>query len=347
MRAVVAWAGLISSAPAHAANDEPTYALNWSRGDGARECITTPALAKAVEARLGRSVFVSPAAAQFMLDARIEGGPSQWSATISLQDRDGHRVGQRDLTSTEKDCRALDQSLSLMLALAIDPNATLAVAGTPVATSLPPPAPPAPAEAPPPVAVARPVDTPVVPKLPAATAPERVATAYTEASLRVSFGMLPGGAVPGAEVAAMVPIHESWIARAGAAAWLPAQETGAEGGVLISQFSASLGMCGRIRGTAAFLLLCAGMEPGLLVASGYGFNHSIETARRFTLMAGPSAKVGVHLVGQLWGQLGGDLLVPIIRRQFYYLKADNSSVEVFRSAAITGAVSASVLLAFP
>src|SRR5262245_29355365 len=92
------WAALVAilPAPARAATEEPTYALSWSRGDGAGECITSHALARAVEARLGRSVFVSPAAAEFMLEARIEGGPSHWSASISLQDRDGHRVGQRD-----------------------------------------------------------------------------------------------------------------------------------------------------------------------------------------------------------------------------------------------------------
>ena len=282
-----------------------------------------------------------------MLEARIEGGPSQWSATISLQDRDGHRVGQRDLTSTERDCRALDSSLSLMLALAIDPNATLAVAGTPAATSVPLPAPSAQVEGPPPAAVARSVDSPVAPTQPAAVAPQRASSAYAEAALRLSFGMLPGGATPGFEVAAMVPIQESWILRAGAGGWMPAQGAGADGGVFISQFAASLGMCGRIRGTAAFLLLCAGVEPGLLAAGGYGFNHTIETDRRFTLMAGPSAKMGVSLGGRLWAQVGGDLLVPVIRRQFYYLKADGSPVEVFRSAAVTGALSAAVLLAFP
>src|SRR6185503_18471734 len=157
------WAMLIALGPAtsRAAGDEPTYALSWSRADGARECIISNALARAVEARLGRSVFVSPAAAEFMLEARIEGGPSNWSATISLQDREGHRIGQRDLTSREKDCRALDQSLSLMLALAIDPNATLAVSGPPVEARPPPAALPVRVPDSPAVIAAPSVDTPV------------------------------------------------------------------------------------------------------------------------------------------------------------------------------------------
>jgi hypothetical protein len=344
------WATLVALWPAlgHAATDEPTYALSWSRGDGARECITSNVLAKAVEARLGRSVFVSPAAAEFMLEARIEGGPSQWSATISLQDREGHRVGQRDLTSTEKDCRALDQSLSLMLALAIDPNATLTVAGAAVSTPSPAPAAlPALVERAAPVVVSRSPDAPAPPRPLMVAAPQRVPTAYSEASLRISFGMLPGVAAPGFEVAAMLPIHESWLVRVGAGGWLPARGAGADGGVFISQFSAALGMCGRIRGTGVFLLLCAGAEPGLLVAGGYGFTLDNPSDRRFTLMAGPSAKVGVHLGGRFWVQLGGDVLVPIIRHQFYYFKRDTTSAEVFRSTAVTAAAGLAVLLAFP
>jgi len=333
-------------ASARAGNDEPTYALSWSRGEGARQCISSHALAKAVEARLGRSVFVSPADAEYMLEARIEGTPSQWSATISLQDREGRRVGQRDLTSTERDCRALDQSLSLMLALAIDPNATLAAANPPVAPPTSVPTAPSWIESTRVIIPPRTLDGRAESR-PPPVEPPRAPAAYAEGSLRLSFGMLPGTAVPGVEVAAMIPLQESWIVRAGAGGWMPAQGEGADGGVFISQFSAALGVCGRIRGTAAFLLFCAGVEPGLLAASGYGFNRTIEVDRRFTLMAGPGAKVGIHLGGPIWAQLGGDLLVPIIRHQFYYLNADNTPVGVFRSAAITGAASVAVLLAFP
>jgi hypothetical protein len=334
-------------ATARAASDEPTYALSWSRADGARECITSNALAKAVEARLGRSVFVSPAAAEFMLEARIEGGPSRWSASISLQDREGHRIGQRDLTSSERDCRALDQSLALMLALAIDPNATLAVSGPPVearppAAALPVRVPDAPA-----VSVARSVDTPAPSTALITPAPPRVPLAYAEGSFRLSFGRLPGGATPGVEVAAILPLQESWVVRAAAGGWLPARADGPDGGVFISQFAAALGLCGRSRGSSAFFLLCVEAEPGLLAAAGYGFNRTVEAERRFSLMVGPSAKVGFRLGGRFWAQLGGDLLVPIIRHQFYYLKADGTPVEVFRSSVVTGAANLAVLLAFP
>jgi hypothetical protein len=332
---------------ARAASDQPTYALSWSRADGARECITASALAKAVEARLGRSVFVSTAVAEFMLEARIDGGPSMWSATISLLDREGRRIGQRDLTSTERDCRALDQSLSLMLALAIDPNATLAVAAPPGETPAPVVAPRQPAPGLPPVVVARALERPNVAIAPSPSAEQRVPTAYAEGSLRMSLGMLPGAVVPGVEVAAVLPLHESWVARVGAVSWLPTHGEGTDGGVFLSQFAVALGLCGRLRGSSAFVLLCAGAEPGLVAAAGYGFNRTVEQDRRFTLMAGPSAKVGIQLGGRFWAQLGGDLLVPIIRHQFYYVKADDTHMEVFRSSAVTGAAGLTVLLAFP
>jgi hypothetical protein len=340
-------ASLIALGPAigRAATDEPTYALSWSRSDGARECITAGALAKAVEARLGRSVFVSPAAAEFTLEARIEGAPWKWSASITVQDREGHRIGQRELTSAERDCRALDPSLSLMLALAIDPNATL-VTGAPLE-----PLPPAPTletvERRPPVVAPRPVAPEVgsPPSTPGAAS--GIAGAYAEASLRVSFGLLPGPVVPGLEVATMAPLQESWLIRVGASAWLPAQAEGPDGGVFLSQFAAAVGLCGRWRSREAFLLACAGAEPGVLAAAGYGFNQSIEADYRFTLTIGPSAKVAAHLGGRFWAQLGGDLLVPIIRHQFYYLNADRSEVEVFRQPPVAGAASLAILLAFP
>lgn len=329
-----------------AATDEPTYALSWSRSDGARECITAGALAKAVEARLGRSVFVSPAAAEFTLEARIEGAPSRWSASITVQDREGHRIGQRELTSAESDCRALDPSLSLMLALAIDPNATLVTGAS--LEPLPRPAPALePIERHPAVFAPRPVapDVDTAPSVPSAAS--RIAGAYAEASMRLSFGLLPGSVVPGLEVATMVPIQESWIVRVGASAWLPAHAEGPDGGVFISQFAAAMGLCGRWRSAGAFLLACAGAEPGVLAAAGYGFNKTVAADYRFALTIGPSAKVGVHLGGRFWAQLGGDVLVPIIRHQFYYLNGDGNAVEVYRQPAVAGAASLAILLAFP
>jgi hypothetical protein len=233
-----------------------------------------------------------------------------------------------------------------MLALAIDPNATL-VTGAPL-EPLPRPAPALePVERRPPVVAPQPAapEAKNPPSTPSAAS--GIAAAYAEAALRVSFGLLPGPVVPGLEVATMAPIQESWLIRVGASAWLPAQAGGTDGGVFLSQFAAAIGLCGRWRSTGAFVLACAGAEPGVLAAAGYGFDQSVAADYRFTLTIGPSAKVGVHLGGRFWAQLGGDLLVPVIRHQFYYLNADRAEVEVYRQPAVAGAASLAILLAFP
>src|SRR5262245_11750096 len=50
------------------ADERPTYALNWSRGEGARDCATGAVLAKQVETKLGRPVFVSPSSAELSIE---------------------------------------------------------------------------------------------------------------------------------------------------------------------------------------------------------------------------------------------------------------------------------------
>jgi len=77
-----------------------TSSLGWVRGSNAVECIGTRALAEAVEARLGRPVFVSAARADVAVEGQIERGPAgEWRAAISLAGEGGHGLGTRDLRS--------------------------------------------------------------------------------------------------------------------------------------------------------------------------------------------------------------------------------------------------------
>ncbi len=81
------------SAPAAAA-DKPaprTSSLSWIRLPGADACVSTQDLARDVEARLRRPVFVSPAQADVSVEGHIEPrapGPG-WKATIALRDAKG------------------------------------------------------------------------------------------------------------------------------------------------------------------------------------------------------------------------------------------------------------------
>ncbi len=101
--------------------------LSWVRLDGADSCIATQALARAVEARLGHSVFVSPSAAELSVEGRV--GPVtgdvavKWRATVTLRGKDGLALGTRTMESGDAACSGLDDKLALAIALMIDPDA--------------------------------------------------------------------------------------------------------------------------------------------------------------------------------------------------------------------------------
>ena len=117
-------------------------------------CIATQALARSVEERLGRHVFVSAAEADVSVEGRIEkrsaGG---WHSVITIRDGKGALLGTRELDRPDASCDAMNEPLALVIAVMIDPEAKLSSASSP--PPLPPPT-PAPAPAPAPAPVRRP-----------------------------------------------------------------------------------------------------------------------------------------------------------------------------------------------
>jgi hypothetical protein len=101
-----------------------TSSLSWVRMPGAEECIATQPLARAVEERLGRTVFVSAAEADVSVEGRVEGAPKAWRATITLRDSKGALLGTRELTSDKPSCDSLREPLALVIAVMIDPDAS-------------------------------------------------------------------------------------------------------------------------------------------------------------------------------------------------------------------------------
>src|SRR5207249_5003 len=110
------------------------------------------ALARSVEERLGRHVFVSAAEADVSVEGRIEKraahATSAWHAVITIRDSKGALLGTRELDRTDPSCASMNEPLALVIAVMIDPEAKL--------SSTPTPIPPAPAPAPAPVPVPAP-----------------------------------------------------------------------------------------------------------------------------------------------------------------------------------------------
>lgn len=100
---------------------ERTSSLSWVRMPGAEACLSSGELARAVEARLSRSVFVSAAEADLAVEGRAERTGSGWRAVLQVSDASGAVLGDRTLESGEEGCDALGRLVALTVALMIDP----------------------------------------------------------------------------------------------------------------------------------------------------------------------------------------------------------------------------------
>jgi hypothetical protein len=99
-------------------------ALHWVRLPGAETCPDGAALARLVDARLGRPTFTAPSRAVRLLEGRI--GPRAstpgWEVVITSY-VDGARTGTRTLLAARADCAAVAPTLGLVLTLLADPDA--------------------------------------------------------------------------------------------------------------------------------------------------------------------------------------------------------------------------------
>lgn len=124
-------------ATAAAAPSDLAASLSWVRSPGAESCIDAAELALAVEADLGRSIFVTPSQARLFVEGLVEPSGAGYRATVRVMSRDGELRGTRVLQSSSSSCRSLDEDLATVLGLLIDPEAR------PVSSTPPPPPEPA------------------------------------------------------------------------------------------------------------------------------------------------------------------------------------------------------------
>lgn len=351
-------APLVAAADGRGAPDpkKRTSTLGWLRLGGADACVATQPLARAVEERLGRTVFVSPADADVSVEGRIERRGQGFSATIVLRDAEGKALGTRTLERAEPRCEALTESLVLIIAVMIDPDAALA----PAAKASAPPSASAPATAPPsassaPVASSAPAaSSPPPPPPPAAVAPAEPAV-RVEGGLggRLALGVVPGVGVGASASAILVP--RGFPGLQVRAAFLFPRSSAAAPGKLgaesaeVSFAHASLGsaLCPLARELGrVFVTACAEGELGLLLARPSGLPRAVNEARP-TLAGGASVGVSVRLVGPLTLRAGALGLVPLLRDSFRISLPSGENYEVFRQSPVTGAVDLGLGLRFP
>jgi hypothetical protein len=339
---------VIGTTPA-GADELPYYSLSWTHGEGVTGCATLSEVAAAVEARLGHRVFASATDARRFIDARVESAPVGYRVVIDVYEADGEKSGERSISTADVRCRALDQPLSLMLALIIDPTVDSAPSTSPVTASPKPVADSSPPIASPTQSVPAPPShaEPTVAGLQdQAGSPAAALDATTSAGaasgaveLKLGFGILPGAA-PGVATSLLIPASRHWLARLGATVWAPRRTSDDQGslGAGLEMSQASLGLCRYSAGARLGVLACVGVEPGLLVAQSYGLPVN-SSGLRPALDLEFGARAGINLGAGLSVLAGGDLLVPTVRTKFEARDAANRPLVIFQRSPIGGSAS--------
>lgn len=314
------------------AREPEAASLGWVRLPGAESCPSAQALARTIEARIGRAVFVSPSQAELFIEARVERTRTGLAAHMQATRADGRRLGSRELSSAKTDCSELADELVLVIALTIDPDAELRPKDAPEPAPLPPP-PRAecPSPAPAPRLEVKRVPLPV--PVPGASEPRRW-TGEARLGISATVGLLPG-ITPGLVAAGSVWIPGFVPVELSGSAWPEREVDVSGGGARFTLLTAELALCpaSALGGLQAHF--CGGIAAGSMRARAFGFDQSGEQAQALVMV---TAKLRMSLpLGRLpFVSAGIGLESPVVRPRFYYTEASGSERDLHRVPPVGG-----------
>jgi hypothetical protein len=115
---------VVPSPPAQAGGAERgPIALHWVRLPDTERCIAGDALARAVESKLRRSVFPAARDATILIEGHVRKSEQGYAAELHMRDQSGKALGSRELASRDESCTELSDTLAVVLAVMIDPDA--------------------------------------------------------------------------------------------------------------------------------------------------------------------------------------------------------------------------------
>lgn len=306
--ALLGLAGASFSATLAAQPAEPParVQLTYDRAPAASGCLAPEQLIDAVEARLGRRVFVPDQSADLFAEVRAFRRARRYVISVTLFDTTGRRLGERRLETRARHCSALDDSLALVLSLAADVRRP-STEGSRLAPAEPAPAP-----------AGRAISTPVT--IPAAThAPRAGIRLQPGLGLAFGVGVLPRLAL-GAQARLGLVAAGFWPIALHATLWHP-QRLGAEQGVRFTLQTLQLGLCPWQVSTAGLeLSFCLEELVGLAVAQGFGFDDT-DAADSWLAAVGGGASAR-YAAGPVFVAAAASLLVPLIQRRYFYTDGD-------------------------
>lgn len=311
-----------------AASEGRTSSLSWLRMPGTDSCIATQALARSVEERLGRHVFVSAAEADVSVEGRIEKRPSGagWHAVITIRDGKGALLGTRELDRPDASCASMNDPLALVIAVMIDPEAKLsstpaplpapaAPAPAPAAPAAPAPQTPAPAPAP---VLAPPVDPDTSPPPPKKDPWRFQGDAVATVSAGLAPAIDPGASVAGSLFIPRIPLGF----RAYSVLYLPttAEEDGAR--ATFDLFYVGGSVCPTLRRPAVVAMLCFGGHLGVIRSHAETKDRGIQEKTDGIWNAVAEARVTIPIIAPVAVTGGVSGVLPILRPTFGYTHAD-------------------------
>lgn len=347
MRGPLAAAGIacvMQAIPAVVRAESPrTSSLSWVRPAGAEGCISTTALARSVEERLRRPVFVSASEANVSVEGLVQPSskPLGWTATLTLRDASGAQLGTRELHRDGADCRVLDASLSLVIAVMIDPDAK--PDDTP---PTPAPVPPAP---PPTVRTVIQKELVLVP-VPAPEKPKPKPWRFDGgAAAALVVGPLPGPAFGVQAHGLLEP--PGWPTLEGFGVLYPQSTASASGTTGRTSFLLGAlggGICPlRHHGDRLHAYACVQGQLGVISARGEGFATSLATEHRVFVASSLAARATLRLIGPLALRAGIGLAVPWLRHRFVYADVNGTEHELHRIAPVALQADLGVGVVFP
>ncbi len=319
-----------------------TSSLSWVRLEGAESCIATQALARAVEERLARKVFVSAAEADVSVEGHLSKTGDQWKAVLTIRDSEGTLLGTRTLDSKEAECSALDEGLVFVVSVLIDPDAALAEPKPEKAE----PSDPLPEPKPPRVVVRR--ERVLVPVTPLSLPPEPWRVGFS-ALLTGALGLLPGPAL-GVGAAVLLDSPGFLDIDLKATYWFPRTadaERGASAELSLLHAGAALCPLAFKRGTFSYHF-CGGLLLGALRSRGTGFDAQQSDNAPSVYLQLPS-RVSLGLAGPLALTASVSFLAPLVRSEVTYRAANGSDQTLFEPSpvAVSGGVGLTLLFPSP
>jgi hypothetical protein len=307
----------LETPPPRAANSPVLVELRVRRELGAESCVSAPELTSAVETRLGRRVFTATSDADLKASVRALRAGRRFVLELSLENPRGQRIGVRRLETQARNCSALDDSVALVLALAVDlrrndPRLVPVPAREPT---------PEPSLATP---LAIPADTPL-----------KRATLELQPRLGgvVAVGLLPRAAL-GLDLSLGVSFARFWPVELGVTLWR-SERLGRSQGVDFSLQSYRLAVCpfeaplGRVG-----VRFCVEQDMRRSDARGFGFDRDQPGGGWVPALGG---RVGATVdVGSLFLGATGSLLVPFVQRRYFY--DDGGEVTLYRTPWWSGAL---------